>query len=183
MRRFAIAFAALIGILGATTLHAQTPALTGDLVKLTGDVEQKLVGLADALSVEQHSWRPGEGVRSVQEVLLHVAADNYFIPAVLGVSAPAVTKINATDYAAMQAFERQKLDKAATITELKTSFAHMKSAMSSIPESRMNETINVFGQDFTVRSFMVLATAHLHEHLGQMIAYARTNGVKPPWSR
>jgi uncharacterized damage-inducible protein DinB len=157
--------------------------LTADLVKLAGDVEQKLVGLGEALSVEQHNWRPGEGVRSAHEVLLHVAADNYFLPAALGVAAPAATKINATDYAAVQAFEQQKLDKTATIAELKKSFAHFNSALSSIPESRMNETINVFGQDFTVRSFMVLATAHLHEHLGQMIAYARTNGVKPPWSR
>lgn len=157
--------------------------MTGDLIKLTGDVEQKLVGLADALSVEQQSWRPGEGVRSVQEVFMHVAADNYFLPAVLGVAAPAATRINATDYAAVQAFEQQKLDKAATIAELKTSFAHFTSALNSIPESRMDEAISVFGQDFTVRSFMILATAHLHEHLGQMIAYARTNGVKPPWSR
>ena len=27
------------------------------------------------------------------------------------------------------------------------------------------------------------ATTHLHEHLGQLIAYARSNGVVPPWSR
>jgi uncharacterized damage-inducible protein DinB len=24
--------------------------------------------------------------------------------------------------------------------------------------------------------------SHEHEHLGQMIAYARSNGVTPPWS-
>jgi uncharacterized damage-inducible protein DinB len=184
MRRNAMAFAVLFGVLGAGTAEAQAPSsLTGDLLKATNEVETKLVGLGNAMTAAQYSWRPGPGVRSVGEVLLHVASDNYFLPAVLGVAAPAATKITATDFAAVQAFEKQALGKEATVAELKTSFAHLKKAMSEIPESRMNETIKVFGQDFTVRGFLILATTHLHEHLGQMIAYARTNGVKPPWSR
>jgi uncharacterized damage-inducible protein DinB len=28
-----------------------------------------------------------------------------------------------------------------------------------------------------------LLATHNHEHLGQMIAYARMNGIAPPWSR
>ena len=71
----------------------------------------------------------------------------------------------------------------ATIAELTSSFDHLKRAMAQVPASRLNETMKVFGQDFTVRSFLLLATTHLHEHLGQMIAYARSNGVVPPWSR
>jgi uncharacterized damage-inducible protein DinB len=34
----------------------------------------------------------------------------------------------------------------------------------------------------TVRGALLLATTHMHEHLGQSIAYARTIGVVPPWS-
>lgn len=165
-------------------LHAQAPTtLTGDLLKDINDVEEKLVALANALTDEQYKWRPGEGVRSVHEVIMHVAADNYFIPAAMGVPAPAATKITATDYAAVQAFEALKPDKAATIAELRASFAHVKKALGDMPEARMSEPLKVFGQDFTVRGFMVLTATHLHEHLGQMIAYARVNGVKPPWSR
>ena len=172
----------LIGL--AVPAQAQTPTgLTADLLKATSDVEQKLVGLANALSTGQYDWRPGEGVRSVSEVLLHVAADNYFLPTFIGVPAPAATKVTAGDYATVQAYERQKLDRAATIAELTASFDHLKKAMAQVPESRMNENIKVFGSDYTVRAFLLLATTHLHEHLGQMIAYARSNGVTPPWSR
>lgn len=39
----------------------------------------------------------------------------------------------------------------------------------------------MFGQSFTMQQGWIMATTHLHEHLGQMIAYARSNGVKPPW--
>ena len=72
---------------------------------------------------------------------------------------------------------------AAIIAEVVASFAHLEKAMASVPESRMNESLKMFGQDFTVRGLLLLTTTHLHEHLGQMIAYARSNGVKPPWSR
>jgi uncharacterized damage-inducible protein DinB len=182
VRRSLIAFAA-IAALNAAPAQAQTPALTADLIKDITEVEQKLVGLANALSVEQYAWRPAQGVRSVQEVLMHVAADNYFIPAAMGVPAPAETKITASDYSAMQAFENQKFSKDATVAALKTSFEHLRKAMSGIPEAKLGETIKVFGQDFTNRQFMILTATHMHEHLGQLIAYARSNNVKPPWSR
>jgi uncharacterized damage-inducible protein DinB len=180
--RYPVLLAVLAGTLYAAPAQAQNAAWAADVIKSTTEAEEKFVGLANALS-DKYSWRPGEGVRSVQEVLLHVAADNYFIPAAMGVPAPAVTRITSTDFAAMQAFEKQALTKDATIAAVKTSFEHLRKALAGIPEARMNESIKVFGMDFTVRQFMLLTTTHMHEHLGQMIAYARTNNIKPPWSR
>lgn len=157
--------------------------MKGDLVKAVSDLEEKMLALGGALSEAQYAWRPGAGVRSVKEVLLHVSSDNYFLPIGLGMPAPAATKITGTDYAALQAYEKQNLGKAATIADLKASFDHLKKAMAGVPDARMDEKIQMFGQEFTVRSLLILTTTHLHEHLGQMIAYARSNGVKPPWTR
>jgi uncharacterized damage-inducible protein DinB len=182
VRRLIFACAAITAFY-TTPVQAQMPAMTADLIIDINVAEEKLVALANALTLEQYAWRPGQGIRSIQEVLMHIAADNYFIPAAIGIAAPAATKITATDYAAVQSFENQKLSKDATVEALKTSFAHLRKALSGIPESRYGETIKVFGQDFTHRQFMILATTHLHEHLGQMIAYARMNNVKPPWSQ
>src|SRR5687768_5302446 len=87
----------------AVPARAQTPTgITGDLLQATTSVEEKFVALANALSEAQYGWRPGEGVRSVGEVLLHVAADNYFLPTFMGVSAPAATKIASNDYPSVQ---------------------------------------------------------------------------------
>lgn len=185
MRRLLTTLAAgLMLALGAPAAKAQAPAtLKGDLLKSVNEIEQKMTGLATALSEAQYDWRPCEGVRSVREVLLHVAADNYFLPAAMGVAAPAATKITATDYAAVQAFESQKLDRTAIAAELKASFDHLEKAIEAVPDTKMDEKIQIFGQEFTTRGLLVLTTTHLHEHLGQMIAYARVNGVKPPWSR
>jgi uncharacterized damage-inducible protein DinB len=182
-RTHLLALGALLTTLATPAQAQNSNAITAEFIKATEGVEEKLTALANALSAGQYDWRPGEGVRSVGEVLLHVAADNYFLPTFLGVAAPTATKIAANDYPSAQAYERQKLDRAATIAALTSSFDHLKRAMAQLPEARLNESMKVFGQDFTVRSFLLLTTTHLHEHLGQMIAYARSNRVVPPWSR
>jgi hypothetical protein len=70
-----------------------------------------------------------------------------------------------------------------TIAAVKASFAHLKKAMTDVPDSRLSEPVTMFGQQASMQSLWVLTTTHLHEHLGQLIAYARTNDVVPPWSR
>ena len=49
--------------------------------------------------------------------------------------------------------------------------------------TKLGDQVKMFGQSFTTQKLWVSGTTHLHEHLGQLIAYARTNGVKPPWSQ
>ena len=61
-----------------------SPAYRDEALKRLGSIEEKVVGLADALPAETYTWRPGEGVRSVSEVLLHIAAANYGIPNYFG---------------------------------------------------------------------------------------------------
>ena len=43
--------------------------------------------------------------------------------------------------------------------------------------------VKLFGRDMTKQSALMLVLEDQHEHLGQSIAYARTNGVVPPWSK
>ena len=38
-------------------------------------------------------------------------------------------------------------------------------------------------QKNTTRGVWIVTATHLHEHLGQLIAYARSNNVTPPWSK
>ncbi len=76
--------------------EAASPSANGAgvLSELASDlavVEEKIVGLAQAMTVDQYTWRPSEGVRSVGEVFMHVAADNYFLPKFAGFDAPAHT--------------------------------------------------------------------------------------------
>jgi len=75
------------------------------------------------------------------------------------------------------------LGRDALVAELEKSFAFLKAAMNAMPEAKMEAPIEVFGEKNTNRGMWILAVTHLHEHLGQLIAYARSNNVTPPWSK
>lgn len=177
------AIATALLLTGATAARAQDSGLIADLLRDIGEVEQKLVGLARAMPADRYEWRPREGVRSVGGVFMHVAADNYLLATGVGAVPPAATGIRGEDYATVQAYENRKLDRDAIIAELEASFAHVKKAMTGPAGAELSKKVRLFGQDMTVQQLWILEATHLHEHLGQSIAYARSNGVTPPWSR
>jgi hypothetical protein len=117
---------------------------------------------------------------------LHMAEGNYFLPAVFGCG----TGGNEDQRLGLRygaGVRGEEAPREATLAEVRTSFEHVRRAVAGAPESRMNAPVSVFDQNMTMRSFLLLTTthvhAHLHEHVGQLIVYARSNGVVPPWSR
>ena len=184
--RSSVRFAVLNGafaLLCAVPAAAQSATITADLLSDVGEVEKKFISLAKAIPPDKFDWRPGVGVRSVGEVVRHVAADNYLIPAGLGFAADASTGIKGDDYKTAVAFESKKSTKDQSIADLEKSFAHLKQSMQATPAAKLGDQVKLFGQPFTMQRAWILGTTHLHEHLGQLIAYARSNGVKPPWSQ
>ena len=138
--------------------------------------QEKLMALANAMPAEKYGWRPGEGVRSVGEVFNHVASANYFFPTLWGGKVPAGVN--------PQSLEKEMSgDKAKTVETLQKSFDNVRQAILAVPEADLDRKIKIFGHDATVRDAMMVVVTHGHEHLGQSIAYARSNGVVPPWSR
>ncbi|HXV91556.1 MAG TPA: DinB family protein [Gemmatimonadales bacterium] len=185
MRLFpVVALAALLTAVPTAPAAAQgSNTALADLMSDVAEVEQKLVGLARAMPAESFAWRPAAGVRSVGEVFQHVAADNYLLPVFAGTSAPAATGIVGDQYATVQAYETRSADRATVIADLEQSFAHLRAAMTASATRSPADTVTLFGQKRTLQQLWVLTTTHLHEHLGQAIAYARSNNVVPPWSR
>ena len=136
--------------------------------------EQRYTRLAEAMPEEKYSWRPAEGVRSVGEVYTHIVAANYGIARALGTALPA-----GLDFKSIMALST---DKAKTVQALKDSFAHFRGAILAISDADLDKPQKMFGQQTTVRGSFVMITGHTGEHLGQSIAYARTNGIVPPWT-
>ena len=181
---------ASIGALSALVLALAVPVsaqersgLMSDLIRDVEQVHKKVVALANAMPETAYAWRPGKGVRSTSEVFMHVAADNYFMPAVFGLDAPAETGINRKSYDTAVAFEKKAATRAQAIAEVEKSFAFLKSSMTGFPDAKLDSMVEAFGSKATAREMWVSTVTHLHEHLGQLIAYARTNNVVPPWSK
>lgn len=169
----------------ATPAHpmaAQTDSagVRGELLQDVAVLERKVVSLAEAMPAEQYGWTPMEGVRTVAQVYLHIAANNYFFPGLVGVTPPPSTSITA-QYQSVVAFEAAGGTKEEIVAKLKDSFRHLKAALAQT--SDMDRSVNFGRRPATVRMVWLAAITHIHEHLGQAIAYARANHVVPPWSR
>jgi uncharacterized damage-inducible protein DinB len=179
--RFTLIAAALAGVVSAAGAQAApaaaaapTSGYRAEFLKEMKYFEGRFTQLAEAIPADKYTWRPAPGVRSVAEVLLHVSGANQGLPGMAGIKAPAGFS--------GQGYEASTTDKAKIIAELKKSFAHIESAASSMKDADADKAMKVFGMDMTGRSFSFFMARHLGEHLGQLIAYARVNGVVPPWS-
>ncbi len=144
----------------------------GEILNEIAGLEKKYKGLADAIPQEKYGWRPAEGVRSVSEVFMHVAGANFGLPGFVGAKAPdGVPK------------DLEKItDKKEVLENLSASFEFLRGVVIGMSDSDIEKTAKMFGRERTYREIGFFMTGHLHEHLGQLIAYARTNGVTPPWS-
>lgn len=66
---------------------------------------------------------------------------------------------------------------------LSASLDHLRTAIASSSASDLDRQVAVFGKTVTLRTFWVRHLTHLYDHLGQLIAYSRMNGVVPPWNQ
>lgn len=166
-----------LGVSVRAPLAEEAPApagVKGEALQWIQDAESKLIQLAEATPESKYAWRPSEGVRSTGDVFLHVAAANYGIPTFWGVPAP-----KGFDFAT---YEKSLAKKADIISALKASFASMKQSLVSMSDADLEKPVEMFGMKSTVRGGYLLILSHAHEHLGQSIAYARSNDIVPPWT-
>jgi uncharacterized damage-inducible protein DinB len=136
--------------------------------------EQRYVRLAESMPADKYAWRPAEGVRSIGEVYTHIVAANYGVARSLGTQPPA-----GLDFKSIAAMST---DKAKTVEALKDSFAHFRQAIQALSDADADKPQKMFGRQTTLRGSFIMITGHFGEHLGQSIAYARMNGVVPPWT-
>jgi hypothetical protein len=138
----------------------------------------KFVGLAQAFPQEKYTWRPMEGVRSVSEVLMLAAMEGYsFVPNSFGAK-PAELG-SREEMAKLRAIT----DKAQIIEHINKGFAHAKAQLEALDPATLTGKRTVMGQPRSAAQVALLVGGDMHEHLGQMIAYARMNQIVPPWSK
>ncbi|MDH3206587.1 MAG: hypothetical protein OEO79_08240 [Gemmatimonadota bacterium] len=175
--RISIAMAAALCL--PTLASAQSSSLQAVQVADVQTMKDKFVGLAEAFTAAQYDWRPMEGVRSVKDVLALIITECHQMPVAWGVPAP-------SGAAAGFGPEMQRtgaLSRAQIIRELGTACDHMINAVRGMTEAQRSADSQYFGRSMPISANIMTATADMHEHLGQLIAYARTNEVVPPWSR
>jgi hypothetical protein len=162
-------------------LRAQVQTLKDFHVADVENLRSKFVGLAVAFSEDRYDWKPMEGTRSVRDVLVLVAAEANVFPANWGLPA---AEGAAQGYQAESArVGGLAVTKALLIAELGRSFDHLSRSLGGMSDAARAADGRTFGRDIKVDAGITLALSDMHEHLGQLIAYARMNRIVPPWSR
>lgn len=139
---------------------------------LTGNQGQ-VIQLAEAFSEAQYDWRPSEGVNSVGEALLHVAGGNYFLASKLGFPPPADVDMMSLG---------KIVGKDNIIATLKKSNAFVLEVILMVPNDELTEEVDFGFAKMNKLGGLLAIMEHNGEHKGQLIAYARSNDVVPPWS-
>jgi uncharacterized damage-inducible protein DinB len=142
-----------------------------------GASASKLVALARAMPAESYAWSPGEGVYSVARVYAHISHYNYMYPH-QNLDRP--TPFSASEYGR---WEEEVTDKDEVLEILEGSMEYVRSIASEMGASDLDRKTRLYGREVGEWAVLFQLIAHMNEHLGQAIAYARMNGVVPPWSR
>jgi len=162
---------AIVAAVSVAPSHAQPASQTPQaaLAKEAGTLSDKFSGLARVMA-GKYDWKPGEGVRSVGDVFNLIVMENGLLAGTLTGAGGGPGGAPITDPEKMQA-------------ALKTSYANLQRTIEGLSDSDLKAPVKLFGREMTKESAIRFLFGDQHEHLGQSIAYARMNGVIPPWSK
>jgi uncharacterized damage-inducible protein DinB len=135
---------------------------------------KKFISLAEALPQEKFTWRPSPDARSFAEVFLHVAGERYQILALGGATIP--EGFNPETY------EKSTTDKAKIVAELKKTGEFMQATIGSMSNADFAKLLPKLGPEANAGDVVYILVADAHEHMGQLVAYARENNIVPPWT-
>ena len=141
-------------------------------------LHKKVLALANAIPAEKYSWRPSKDVRTVSEVFMHIAGEwYYFMPVAFAGKAPA----GMVPKDSLPALEKTRTTKPQVLAELEKAWSHGRNEIATADVSKLTGTYKPW--NITIDDAANIMGGDLHEHLGQLIVYARSVGVKPPWSK
>jgi len=171
-------------------MSMRLPGFKGEFLWEFDIAERQLLALAEAFPAESYGWRPAETARSVSEVLVHVAAGNLLLLGITGVAAApdlygkleggTVSRMM-TMIAKNDNLEKSITDNAGVTALLRRSLDAVRAAFTQAPDAELDRLDIFFGERTTVRRVYMRGLTHMHEHMGQLIAYMRAMGMPAPW--
>jgi uncharacterized damage-inducible protein DinB len=164
----------LMLVWASTAAQSPPPELgQGWLPEFTATTRQ-LLQLAEVTPEGKFTWRPASGVRSISEVYMHIALGNFWLLEQAGAK-------SSVDVSKLPKDAETSITKKAEVTQwLRTSLDAVSKAYQTADRQKK---VQFFGKEATADGVFLRILVHNNEHMGQSIAYARMNGIVPPWSK
>jgi uncharacterized damage-inducible protein DinB len=165
----------ILAFLISSSIYAQHQVQT-ETTNMINFAADRVMQLAEAIPADKYDWSPGEGVRSVAGVCAHMVSANYFFAMKLGATLP--------EGVDPQTVEQDLTTKEDLLPALKQSTELIVNAIKAVDDGVMGDKVEFpFPGEYTTMTAILIAQGHCNEHLGQLIAYGRMNGITPPWSQ
>jgi uncharacterized damage-inducible protein DinB len=74
------------------------------------------------------------------------------------------------------------VSKPEVVAYLRRSLNAVKTARAQLKPGDLQRKVKIYGETVDVDGMYLRIICHDNEHMGQLIAYARMNGIVPPWS-
>jgi uncharacterized damage-inducible protein DinB len=180
--RYALVLVVLgTGVIGASAQAADVADHTAPSYDMKGQsladlqvVQNKMVALVNAIPADKMTWRPSPDSRSFAEVFLHVAGERYQILGLGGAVPPASFD--------GKTYEKSTIDKAQLVAELNRTWDFAQKTINAMSNADFAKPVPKLGPEANAGDVVYILVADAHEHLGQLVAYARENGIVPPWT-
>jgi uncharacterized damage-inducible protein DinB len=131
----------------------------------------KIMALAEAVPEDLYAWSPMEGVMHVAQVYMHLAR---YMDTSLGIPVPDGIEMS----------ELESITNKSRVLEIyERSTEHVQESVTRMSEEDLTASTVLYGREVAGWAVLFQLLSHMNEHVGQSVAYARMNGIVPPWSR
>ena len=176
--RTVLAVATLLTILGPASVaraQAAPPDFRGEFLLQFDESMGKVIALAEAVPAERYTRPAVPSAMPLGRIFAHIASYNFGYPArAMGIAAPAGIGLDTLE---------RMTDKAQVVALLRRSAEHVRQSVRRMPEAQLGEMTTLYGRRVPQWSVLFQLLAHMNDHMGQSIAYARASGTVPPWSQ
>ncbi len=171
-----IALAAAVSIPVSVARAQNAPSgFRGEFLHQFDQSMAKVIALAEAVPAEKYARRPIPAVMPLAQMFAHIALFNYEYPArAMGIATPSDVDRDTLERVA---------SKAQIVPLLRRSAEHVRQSVRRMPEAQLGRVTTLYGRRVPQWAVLLQLIAHMDDHLGQTIAYARISGVVPPWSK
>lgn len=165
----------LLATASAARAQATPPDFRGEFLQQFDASMEKVIALAEAVPAEKFARPAVAGAMPLARIFAHIASYNFGYPArAMGIAPPAGIGLDSLERVA---------EKARVVALLRRSADHVRQSVRGMPEAQLARTTTLYGRQVPQWAVLFQLLAHMNDHMGQSIAYARASGVVPPWSQ
>ncbi len=165
----------MVALLAATATRAQdTSAPIANPVSTTVKSQltrfsKNMVAAAESMPAEKYGFKPSPEMNSFGHLVIHIVQSNNLLCSKISGAAAPDTKLADTD-------GKDKL-----VAGLKASFDFCSTALANVDDSKLGESMTLFGNHPASRAAALIALSDgWNDHYGAQAIYLRLNGILPP---